>query len=66
MEIIEEVKLEEKDLPVHIEIPWKVDVGIVPSTLKSGRWSISEVAASFLIQSSFPGEGGNIVIYGHI
>lgn len=64
MEIVE-VKVENRDLPVHINIPWKVDVDVVPSIIEDNRWSIAENAASVLVQSALPGEKGNVIVYGH-
>lgn len=51
--------------PTHIYIPWKVDVAIDPEVYKNGRWTVSDTNASHLVQSAFPGEKGNIIIYGH-
>lgn len=51
--------------PVHIEIPWFVDVSISQQVLIQDKWTISETEASHLANSARPGEAGNIIIYGH-
>ncbi len=51
--------------PVHIEIPWFVDVDISQQVLVAGEWTIAEREASHLANSARPGEAGNIIIYGH-
>jgi LPXTG-site transpeptidase (sortase) family protein len=51
--------------PVHINIPWFVDVGVEPQIYKEGSWTISQENASYLTASSLPGNPGNIIIYGH-
>lgn len=52
-------------VPVHIKIPWYVDIPVQKEAYDNGNWTISEATASYLAQSSRPGEGGNIIIYGH-
>jgi sortase (surface protein transpeptidase) len=52
-------------IPVHIEIPWFVDVPIDEEIYDNGNWTISENNASYLSQSARPGENGNVIIYGH-
>ena len=44
---------------LNLEIP------VVSSEIKNGVWEISDNSASFLSTSKKPGQGGNIVIYGH-
>jgi LPXTG-site transpeptidase (sortase) family protein len=51
--------------PVHIKIPWFVDVDISQQTLIANQWTIAEKEASHLASSARPGEQGNIIIYGH-
>lgn len=51
--------------PVHIKIPWYVDVDIEPQVYAEGSWTISPDKASYLTASALPGENGNIIIYGH-
>lgn len=51
--------------PVHIEIPWFVNVSISQQVLIAGEWTIAENEASHLANSARPGEAGNIIIYGH-
>lgn len=52
-------------LPTHINIPWYVDVAIDPAVYQDQTWTVSPDHASFLLNSAAPGEGGNIIIYGH-
>lgn len=51
--------------PVHIYIPWFVDIDIDPQIYQSGTWTISPDTASYLTASALPGNAGNIIIYGH-
>lgn len=51
--------------PDHIFVPWRLDVDITPGVLQGDTWSVDEKTATFLSQTARPGEGGNIVIYGH-
>jgi LPXTG-site transpeptidase (sortase) family protein len=51
--------------PVHVTIPWFVDVDIDPQVYQNGSWTISEDHASYLTASALPGNPGNIIIYGH-
>ncbi len=52
-------------VPVHIKIPWYVDIPVQKEVYDNGDWTISAATASYLAQSSRPGESGNIIIYGH-
>lgn len=54
-----------KSSPLKIYIPWRVDVAVNSGQLKDGKWSIDQDKATHLTQSAFPGDPGNIVIYGH-
>lgn len=51
--------------PVHIYIPWFVDVGVSDQLYQNGDWTISNDSASYLVSSAKPTEPGNIIIYGH-
>lgn len=51
--------------PVHIKIPWFVDVSISQQVLVDNKWTIAEKEASHLSNSARPGEAGNIILYGH-
>jgi LPXTG-site transpeptidase (sortase) family protein len=57
---------ERKEIPVRITIPdVNIDLPIKEARIIDGVWEVSETTASFLHTSARPGEGGNIVIYGH-
>lgn len=51
--------------PTHIEIPWRVDVTIGQAKYQNDSWTIFKDQAAHLASSSRPGQGGNIIIYGH-
>lgn len=51
--------------PVHIKIQWFIDTDIEKHVFINDNWTISENNASYLSNSSHPGEPGNIIIYGH-
>lgn len=51
--------------PTHLTIPWFVDVDIDPQVFVSGKWSVSQNHASYLVSSALPGNPGNIILYGH-
>lgn len=52
--------------PTNITIPdLYIDLPIEESRIVNEVWQISEKGASFLESSARPGEGGNIIIYGH-
>lgn len=55
----------EKPLPTRISIQWFVDVDIEPHLYKEGEWTVSQSSASYLLQSTPPGQPGNTIIYGH-
>ena len=42
-----------------------IDLSIEPSKIENGVWQVSQTGVSFLSSSARPGEGGNIIIYGH-
>jgi LPXTG-site transpeptidase (sortase) family protein len=55
-----------QDLPTRIGIPSaKIDVAIQEAAIENGVWQTSQENATHLNTSMRPGEGGNIVIYGH-
>lgn len=43
----------------------KIDLSVEEGKIERGVWSISQRGASHLDVSKNPGEGGNIVVYGH-
>lgn len=43
----------------------KLDLAVEPAIINNGVWPIAENNASHWVSSANPGEGGNIVIYGH-
>jgi sortase A len=54
------------ELPAKINIPdLKIDLVVEEGFIQNGIWQISEKGASHLNTSARPGEGGNIIIYGH-
>lgn len=52
--------------PVSINIPSVgLSLDVKEAAIENGVWQTSEVDANHLNQSAYPGDGGNIVIYGH-
>lgn len=52
--------------PTQLRLPkYRVTLDIVESAIHNGVWQINEYAANHLNVSANPGEGGNVVIYGH-
>lgn len=51
--------------PVHLLIPGILNEPLEPGSYGNGRWSVSDTAGTYLVQSAKPGEQGNIIIYGH-
>lgn len=43
----------------------KIDLSLEAGKIENGIWQISPDKGSYLVTGAFPGEGGNIVIYGH-
>lgn len=43
----------------------KLDLAVEPAIINNGVWPVAENNASHWVSSANPGEGGNIVIYGH-
>lgn len=56
---------ERKPMPKRIYIQWFLDTPVTEAVLDGKKWTIPADAAGYLLQSARPGEGGNIVIYGH-
>src|SRR3989344_362315 len=51
--------------PVYIEVADHIALPVVQAGYVSGKWLVSDTAANYVAQSAAPGEGGNIIIYGH-
>jgi len=51
--------------PLFIRSEGTISVALEPASISDGVWTVSENAANYLTQASMPGEGGNVVIYGH-
>lgn len=65
-EVSKDNKEEVRDNPVRVIIPSiDIDMPLDGAIIKDGVWTISYKNASYLLSSSYPGRGGNIVIYGH-
>lgn len=65
-EKVDEIKEKPKSLPIKIKIEsLGIDLEVEEGAIKDGVWQISENNVSHLNISKVPGEGGNIVIYGH-
>ena len=64
--VLQQTAPEANTQPVHLElIKAGVSVKVEPGYLQNGRWSVVPDAANYLVSSSLPDEGGNILIYGH-
>ena len=64
--VLQQTAPEANTQPVHLElINAGVSVKVEPGYLQNGRWSVVPDAANYLVSSSLPDEGGNILIYGH-
>lgn len=62
---VQEIKVQ-KPKPTSISIPsLSIDLPVTDAAIKNGEWQVSSTGASHLETSANPGEGGNIVIYGH-
>lgn len=60
------VRVNDDARPTSIEIPSVgIKLEVVESEIKDGIWEISYTGASHLNKSAYPGEGGNIIFYGH-
>ncbi len=54
------------ETPVGIEIDNKnINLPVIPATINDGIWPLDDHNALHLATSAYPGERGNIVIYGH-
>lgn len=63
-EIVSEIVNEKQ--PTYIHIPsLNIDLNVTEGKIVDGVWEISNIGASHLNQSNNPGDGGNVVIYGH-
>jgi len=63
---VPEIAAKEGYRPVSIKIlSVRLSLDISEGAIVDGVWQISKVGASHLNVSANPGEGGNIVIYGH-
>ncbi|MDP9211680.1 MAG: sortase [bacterium] len=51
--------------PVHLTIAGVLDEPLERGSYGNGRWSVSDTAGTYLVQSAKPGEPGNVIIYGH-
>lgn len=52
--------------PIQLEIPsLNIDLSVEEAVIKDGVWQISPKNVSHLATSAVPGQGGNIVVYGH-
>jgi LPXTG-site transpeptidase (sortase) family protein len=55
-----------RDIPTHVSIDAaKISLDIQEAAIENGVWQTSNTNATHLNTSMRPGEGGNIVIYGH-
>ncbi len=53
-------------LPTKVKIKSaQIEVPLIVSHITNGTWETTKKGASFLSDSARPGEGGNIVMYGH-
>ncbi|HYD35090.1 MAG TPA: sortase [Vitreimonas sp.] len=54
------------ELPIEVIIPdHHIQTSVIPAQITDGVWETSDTAATHLVSSARPAEGGNIVIYGH-
>lgn len=54
------------ETPIRIEIENKnIQLPIIPAAINDGIWPVDDHNALHLATSAYPGERGNIVIYGH-
>jgi LPXTG-site transpeptidase (sortase) family protein len=63
----ETVSVEKKeDTPKKVIIKGlDINVDLEEGFIEQGVWKLSDTRGSYLINSSAPGEGGNVVVYGH-
>ncbi len=63
---VPEIAAKEGYRPVSIKIPLvNMSLDVSEGAIVDGVWQISQKGASHLNVSANPGEGGNVVIYGH-
>ncbi len=51
--------------PVRIIAPGKIDIALEPQVVDGTRTTVSPNAGSYLANGVRPGQGGNVIIYGH-
>ncbi|KKU03462.1 MAG: Peptidase C60, sortase A and B [Microgenomates group bacterium GW2011_GWC1_47_20] len=62
----ETVKTVRSSPPAELKIPnAKIDLRLDGGIIENGIWQISAKGGSYLVTGAYPGEGGNIIIYGH-
>jgi LPXTG-site transpeptidase (sortase) family protein len=55
-----------QETPISIDIEdHSINLPIIPATINEGIWPVDDHNALHLATSAYPGERGNIVIYGH-
>lgn len=61
-----EVQTEHSVPPTRLRIPsLRIDADITSGSIRNGVWSVSETHISHLITSAYPGNDGNMIMYGH-
>jgi len=59
-------EFDEKAWPVRIIIPrTETDLPVFPGRVNHDFWEVADEGASYLVGSGFPGQKGNVVVYGH-
>jgi LPXTG-site transpeptidase (sortase) family protein len=59
-------QITEKNLPTQIAIPdVKINLHVLPATVKNNTWQTTDNGASYLTSSPIPGTDGNSIIYAH-
>ncbi len=61
----QEIASHRNSIPINIYSQWFLDTPITEQIMVNNAWTVSEDKASHLAFSSNPGDGGNIIIYGH-
>lgn len=55
-----------REVPTHITISsQKISLPVIQVEIDDGIWPVSDTSVSHLATSAYPGERGNIVMYGH-
>lgn len=63
---IQGLPLAETAIPTKVIVPGtSIDLSVTPASISGGVWETSETSASHLSSSANPGDGSNVVIYGH-